>query len=376
MRNVRCLAMGCAALMLASCMAGGVYKQYQNQDIELKDISVLDWSTCKCSVSRIDGESVETGSSLWDRVDHAHLLPGSHVITVWSKYQDLFRGLVLHVDLEPGRSYVVKQTPCFKCNPFEAKIWIEDTASSVKLVQKTTVGIGKYGEAERCRDNCRRKDCDDYTGYRERECWMNRYFCESACDRLYAPYVDRGPSKESKKSTLDVSVKVPRREVPNGNLLALVKVDDQRAPDIPAGTREAAFGISMGVITFYPPETEIVKNFLEVELTEILRVNDIQSQQDFFCDLLEFNVHADATLLYWDVVGRIRLIVTQNGKEYLLSGQYTQRDYSWPGEEVIGKVVAESLKEIGVGLRARFMPALGHGADQVPGGGDGSRQRR
>jgi hypothetical protein len=363
MRNIRYLTLGCAALVLASCMPGGIYKQYQDQDIELKDIAVLDWSMCKCSVSRIDGKSVETGSGLWVRVDHAHLLPGSHAVTVWSKYQDLFRGLILHVDLRPGGSYEVKQAPCFKCNPFEAKIWIEDTASGVKLAQKTTVGIGKYGEARRCRSDCRQEDCGAYTGYAERECRMRRSFCESDCDRLYAPHVDRGPGKEPKKTTFDVSVKVPRREVPNGDLLALVKVDDQRAPGVAAGTREAAFGITMGVITFYPPETQIVKNFLEVELTEILRAKGIQLQQEFSCDLLQFNVHADATLLYWDVVGGIRLILTQNGEEHLLSGQYTQRDYSWPGEEVIGKVVAESLKEIGVGLRERFMPALGHGAD-------------
>ena len=147
-----------------------------------------------------------------------------------------------------------------------------------------------------------------------------------------------------------VAVKMQLQEVQNGSLLALVKVNDQRSPGVAASKREAAFGVPMGNITFNPPEAKIVKNLLEVELTKILREKGIQSQQDFACDLVEFGVNTNTTPLYWDVIGRIQLVLKQNGEEYNLSGKHMERTYVWPGESIIKKVVAESLKQIASGL--------------------------
>jgi hypothetical protein len=148
-----------------------------------------------------------------------------------------------------------------------------------------------------------------------------------------------------------VTVKIPLQEVQNGNLLARVKVNDLRTPGVASSTREAAFGVPMGNITFDPPEEQIVKNLLEVELTKILREKGIQSQQDYVCDLLEFGVNTDTTPLYWDVIGRILLVLKQNGKKYNLFGKHLERTYVWPGESVIKKVVDESLQQIVAGLR-------------------------
>jgi len=148
-----------------------------------------------------------------------------------------------------------------------------------------------------------------------------------------------------------VTVKMPLQEVQNGNLLARVKVNDRRTPGVAASTREAAFGVPMGNITFDPPEAQIVKNLLEVELTKILREKGIQSQQDYVCDLVEFGVNTDTTPLYWDVIGRILLILKQNGKKYNLFGEHLERTYAWPGESIIKEVVDESLQQIVAGLR-------------------------
>ena len=151
-----------------------------------------------------------------------------------------------------------------------------------------------------------------------------------------------------------VNVKMPLQEVQNQNLLARVKVNDLRAPGVAASTREAAFGVPMGNITFDPTEAQIVKNLLEVELTKILREKGIQSQQDYVCDLVEFGVNTDTTPLYWDVIGRILLVLKQNGKEYNLFGKALERTYAWPGESIIKEVVDESLQQIVAGLRQIF----------------------
>ena len=148
-----------------------------------------------------------------------------------------------------------------------------------------------------------------------------------------------------------VAVKMPLQEIPNGNLLARLKVNDLRTPGVAASKREAAFGVPMGNITFDPPEARVVKNLLEVELTKILREKGVQSPQDYVCDIVEFGVNTNTTPLYWDVIGRIKLVLKQNGKEYDLFGTRTERTYLWPSESIIKKVVDESLKQIVTGVR-------------------------
>lgn len=146
-------------------------------------------------------------------------------------------------------------------------------------------------------------------------------------------------------------VKIPPQEVQNENVLVRLKINDLRTPLGMMSKREAAFGLPMGNITFDPPEAYVIQNFLEVELTKILKDNGIQSPQNYVCDLLEFIVNTDTTILYWDVVGRIQFVLKQNGKEYRLSGTHTVRTYVWPSEDIIKKVVYESLKQIASGLR-------------------------
>lgn len=148
-----------------------------------------------------------------------------------------------------------------------------------------------------------------------------------------------------------VSIKMPLQEAQNTNLLALVKVNDLRTPGVAASKREAAFGTPMGNVTFDPPEAQVVKNLLEVELTKILREKGRQSQQSFICDLVEFGVNTNTTPLYWDVIGRIQLVLKQDGTEYKLSGTHTERTYVWPGEQIIKKVVDATLKQIAADLK-------------------------
>jgi len=131
-----------------------------------------------------------------------------------------------------------------------------------------------------------------------------------------------------------------------GTLLAQVQVNDLRTPGIAASKREAAFGVPMGNVTFDPPEAKLVKNTLEVELTKLMKERGILTKTDFSCDMLEFGVNTNTTPVYWDVIGRISLVLKQSGKEYNLIGTHTERTYVWPGETIIKKAVDESFSKI------------------------------
>lgn len=156
-------------------------------------------------------------------------------------------------------------------------------------------------------------------------------------------------------SMKDITVKMPLLEVKKDNILALVKVNDQRPPGVAASRRKTALNLPMGDITFDPPEVQLVKNLLEVQLTKILREKGIQSPQNFVCDIKEFGVNTkNATLFYWDVVGRIRLILTQGRKKYQLSEQRMERTYVWPSKAFIKRVTEETLEAITANLWQTF----------------------
>lgn len=151
----------------------------------------------------------------------------------------------------------------------------------------------------------------------------------------------------------EMTVRVQPRDfgAATGDLLAQVQVNDLRAPGTASSKREAAFGVPMGNINFDPKESQLVKNVLEVELTKLLREKSTQAKQHYSCDITEFGVNTNTTPLYWDVIGRIRLVLKQDGKEYILFGTHTERTFVWPGEAIIKKVVDESFNQIIASLK-------------------------
>lgn len=136
-----------------------------------------------------------------------------------------------------------------------------------------------------------------------------------------------------------------------GNLLARVNVKDARTLEMATSKREAAFGVSLGDITFDPSEAQIVKNVLEAELTKLMKEKGIQTIKEFSCNIVNFDVKTPATALYWDVTGRIHLLLKQNGKEYGLSGTHTERTYVYPSDTIIKKTLDESLSQIAAQLK-------------------------
>lgn len=134
-------------------------------------------------------------------------------------------------------------------------------------------------------------------------------------------------------------------------LLADVKVMDLRQPGVASSKREAAFGVPMGTVEFDPPAAQLIKQELETELTKLLTEKGIRSKRYYVADLMEFGVNTDTTPLYWDVIGRIHLLVKEGENQHDLFGTHTIRTYVWPGEEIIQKVISESMKQIISGLK-------------------------
>lgn len=147
----------------------------------------------------------------------------------------------------------------------------------------------------------------------------------------------------------NVTVRLPSAAPSATTGTARVQVNDLRTPGVAASTRQAAFGVPMGNVTFDPAERQLVKDALEAALS---RQPASASAEPYVCDIVEFGVNTNTTPLYWDVVGVIRLKLRKGGREQDLSGTHTERTYLWPGEEVIARVVQESLRKAVEGARA------------------------
>lgn len=147
----------------------------------------------------------------------------------------------------------------------------------------------------------------------------------------------------------NITVRVPSPTPATTSSTVKVQVNDLRTPGVAASTREAAFGVPMGNVTFDPPEKQLVKEALEAALS---RQPPSKSNEPYTCDIIEFGVNTKTTPLYWDVVGVVRLKLRHDGHEQDLSGTHTERTYLWPGEKIIGSVMQESLRKAVAGVQA------------------------
>lgn len=149
--------------------------------------------------------------------------------------------------------------------------------------------------------------------------------------------------------TGNVTVKgLPASEDISSKRLADVKVNDlrMRLDGAASSHREAAFGFPMGMIEFDPSEKQFIKEKLESQLTQLLVESGVRSRRFYVADMLEFHVNTDTTMFYWDVIGKIHLILKDGEKQYDLLGTHTARTYVWPGKKIITEVIDESMKQI------------------------------
>ena len=123
------------------------------------------------------------------------------------------------------------------------------------------------------------------------------------------------------------------------------------------GARTGLGNMAMGNIEVEPRPTEVIGQLLKTELSQMgYSVADPNAQLAIGTQLQKFEVATPATALYWDINGAIELnlsVTAQNQKKY--DARYattcTDRTYAWPGEEIIGSVIAKCLSSIGDKIR-------------------------
>ena len=123
------------------------------------------------------------------------------------------------------------------------------------------------------------------------------------------------------------------------------------------GQRTTIGNISMGDVEMSPPPTDAMARLLRTEFTR-MGYDIVNSGPQFTvaAQLRKFRVVTPATALYWDINGSIELDVTvaaQDGKKHAASyvAACTDRTYVYPGEEIIRKVVAGCVRDIGAKLQ-------------------------
>jgi uncharacterized lipoprotein YajG len=143
---------------------------------------------------------------------------------------------------------------------------------------------------------------------------------------------------------------------------AQVKVDsvaDARNESVGShvGERTTIGEVSMGSIELEPLPTMLMTQVLKAELAKMGHpVVASGAQFSVGGKLLKFRVSTPATAVYWDINGEIELALAVKGQSgAMYDARYaatcTDRTYVWPGEEIIGKVLADCAGKIGAGLR-------------------------
>jgi uncharacterized lipoprotein YajG len=132
---------------------------------------------------------------------------------------------------------------------------------------------------------------------------------------------------------------------------------DKRAGQIDAkliGYRQAAFNVQMGAVCSDLPVTEIIRQAVESELTRSGHIIVMENEDlTIRGDILAYWVSTRPTLLYWDVIGEVSVIVEVKKTESdsltkfgPFSGKNAERTYWNPSAAMMKCVLNASLDEV------------------------------
>lgn len=140
--------------------------------------------------------------------------------------------------------------------------------------------------------------------------------------------------------------------------IKITGITDRRTDKGRIGTREAAFGVSMGDVYLGRNAVAVLQEALADDLLAGgYRVVESDPDVTVQGTLLKFWVRTDTTILYWDLVGEIELQLAIQGtngalmhKDY--SCHQTDRTYVWPTTKLMGHVVDACVAELMVKVRS------------------------
>ena len=149
-----------------------------------------------------------------------------------------------------------------------------------------------------------------------------------------------------KHGLLDLTVSMPVvKEFDPKDLLADITMIDKRERRDISGYRTSIFGL-MGIISFTPSETEIIKKFLTDELTSLQKIKGINSKKSYKCELVEFLFYTERTPTYWNLIGKIELSIIYEKNEKKLVANYIKKTVVLPGESAVKQVLQGCLNKI------------------------------
>lgn len=140
--------------------------------------------------------------------------------------------------------------------------------------------------------------------------------------------------------------------------IKIVGITDQRTDKARIGTREAAFGVSMGGVYLGRNAVAVIQEALADDLLAGgYRVVESDPDVTVQGKLLKFWVRTDTTALYWDLVSDIELQLAIQGTNGALmpksySCHQTDRTYVWPSAKLMGQVLDACVAELMVKVRS------------------------
>ena len=164
----------------------------------------------------------------------------------------------------------------------------------------------------------------------------------------------------------DISVEIPPH-MPAGNhseltaippqKIRLKAVKDERILYRAEGTREAAFGVPMGTVDFYPSVEQIFQDVIEVEFQRAGHTLVSEDQPvTLSINVLTFEVATDTTPLYWDIIGRavIELEIEKPDRKpttHNYASMCQDRTYVFPSGKLIQEVMKNCIADCAAKLR-------------------------
>lgn len=135
--------------------------------------------------------------------------------------------------------------------------------------------------------------------------------------------------------TVDSQSYVPA--VTNSQKRVIVEVFDIRHT---ARRERTALDVSLGGIRFEPPEEQIIRELVQAKADSIFGPRAaIEPPPNILCGIRVFDATTPSTMLYWDMIVEIELVLRVGDKERTAKARATGRTYVWPTEERLAKIM-------------------------------------
>lgn len=122
---------------------------------------------------------------------------------------------------------------------------------------------------------------------------------------------------------------------------------DLRADRGRIGTREAAFGVSMGDVFFARDVTDYMTEAVTDQLRAAGHTIGASGASTVQVDLSRFWMHTDTTMLYWDVVAEIEIDIRFGvAPARRLECRSVKRTYVWPSDDLLGSVLDQCFTDL------------------------------